>query len=132
MLTLDRKYTSFAEVLADVPRETIATIDGAPLTIPVEVPARIPLAYARTIKNAGQDTALMWALDLMLTENGVTLLLTSSATDEEFGQIIDIVVSRVRGASVGTADGSPKASTNGAPSSPKRAATPRSSRAAKK
>lgn len=132
MLTLDRKYSSFAEVLADVPRETIAVVDGAPLTIPIETPAQISFAYARTIKNAGQDLALAWALDLMLTEDGVTLLLTSSATDEEFGQVVDIVISRIRGASVGTADGGPKASTNGAPNSPKRAATARSSRAAKK
>jgi hypothetical protein len=132
MITLDRKYTSFAEVLQALPRETIAMIDGAPLTIPIEVPAVIPLAYARTIKNAGQDIALTWALDLMLTEDGASALLASSATDEEFGQIIDIVVSRVRGATVGVVDEAPKASANGASDSPKRAGTPRSTRAAKK
>lgn len=132
MIKLDRKFQTFAEVLAGVPRETIAMISGAPLTIPVEVPAVIPLAYARTIKNAGQDIALTWALDLMLTEDGATALLASNATDDEFGQIIDIVISRVRGATVGAADEAPKASANGAPTSRKRAATPRSSRAAGK
>jgi hypothetical protein len=131
MLTLDKKFTTYTEVLNDVPRETIAMVDGVPLTVPVEVPAIIPLAYARTIKNAGQDVALAWALDLMLTEDGATALLASGATDDQLGQVIDIVISRVRGATVGAADEAPKASTNGAPTSQKRAATPRGSRAAK-
>jgi hypothetical protein len=131
MIQLDKKYKTYTEVLDGLPRETIATVDGVPLTIPVEVPAVIPLAYARTIMNRGQDLALSWALDLMLTEDGATLLLSADITDDQLTLMVDLVVGRVRGASVGTADEAPKASSNGARTSPKPAATRARSRAAK-
>lgn len=131
MLEFDKKYATYSEILADLPRETIGTIGGEPLTIPVEVPASIPMAYNRQRLNRGDDIAITWALELMLTADGMETLLTSGIDDVGWAQVIEIVLSRVRGMSVGTADAAPKASTNGAATSRKPAAN-RRPRAAKK
>lgn len=125
MLNLDKRYESFSEMLANIPRETIGTIGDAKLTIPVEVPTAVPMAYNRTRLNRGDDIAVTWALELMLGAEGMNDLLESGATDSDWAVVTEIVIGRVRGATVGTADAAPKASTNGSQTSPKPAASRR-------
>jgi hypothetical protein len=126
MIKLDKKYTTYSEALGAIPRETIGTIGEVPLTIPVEVPASIPMAYTRTRLNRGEDIAVMWALELMLGSDGLSSLLEADADETAWATITEIVIGRIRGATVGSADeAGPKASSNGSQTSPKRAASPR-------
>lgn len=125
MLEFDKKYASYTEMLDSIPRETIGTVDGVPLTIPVEVPAALPMAYNRTRLNRGDDIAITWALELMLTPDGFGNLLEAGLDEEDWAKVVGIVIGRVRGASVGVADAAPKASTNGAPTTPRSAASRR-------
>lgn len=125
MLQFDKKYTDYSEMLADIPRETIATVDTAPLTIPVEVPASIPFAYNQTRLQRGDDVAVNWALALMLTDEGMGTLLQSNVDEVGWATVVEIVIGRVRGTTTGVADAAPKGSTNGSVSSPKPAASRR-------
>lgn len=125
MLEFDKKYADYTEMLQDIPRETIGSVDGVPITIPVEVPASIPFAYNRTRLARGDDIAVAWALDIMLTDDGMNTLMQSDIDEMGWAQLVTIVVSRVRGHTTGTADAAPKASTNGSPNSSKPAASRR-------
>ena len=125
MLEFDKKYTSYTEMLDGLPRETIGSVGGVPLTIPAEVPASVPMAYNRMRLNRGDDMAITWALELMLTPDGFGSLIEADVDEQGWATIVDIVISRVRGASVGVADAAPKALTNGAPTTQKPAASRR-------
>lgn len=122
MLQFDKKHATFSEMLANIPRETIATVGDERLTIPVEVPTAVPMAYNRTRLNRGDDIAISWALELMLGEDGVATLLESDADDSAWTVVTNLVIGRIRGATVGTADEAPKASTSGAQNGRKPAA----------
>jgi hypothetical protein len=133
MLTLDKRSADFEEMLAGIPRETIATVGGEPITIPVEVPPAVALGYTRTRMTSGADVAVVWAMELLMTTAGFNLLLTAKLEDADLTTLTGIVINRVSGASVGTADEAPKASSTGASSSPRpRRTTAAHSRAARK
>lgn len=130
MMKLERRYASFHEMLENIPRETIATVGDTRVTIPVEVPLSFAMAYNRQRITRGDDLAIAWAMELMLGK-GLDDLLESGISDSDWVVITDIVIGRVRGATTGTADETPKALTNGSSSTPKRAA-PRGRRAVNK
>jgi hypothetical protein len=119
MLNLDKRSSDFTDTLADIPRETICTVGSEPVTIPVEVPPAVPLAYLRTRMMSGADTAVVWAMELLMTTEGMNLFLTARLTDDQLDTITAVIIQRVSGASVGTADVAPKASENGVKSSPR-------------
>jgi hypothetical protein len=123
MLTLDKRGDDFTEMLESIPRETIATVGGEAITIPVEVPPAVPLAYTRTRMNQGSDVAAVWAMELLMRPAGFNTLLTAKLSDSDLDTLIAIIIRRVSGAATGTADEAPKASSNGAKVSPTRQRT---------
>lgn len=135
MLKLDTRTDDFAKLMAQLPRETIATIDGVPLTIPTEVPPTVGLGYARTRLNRGDELAVTWAMDLLLGSNGFSLLMASNIDDAGLQFVIEMVTGRIRGATTGTPDvDGPKDpdSTSGVSTVRKPGARPARSRATRK
>lgn len=133
MLELDKRNEDFAEMLANIPRETLCTVGGEIVTIPVEVPPAVPLGYVRTRMNQGSDVAVVWAMELLMTTEGFNRLLTAKLDEDDLDIITAVIVRRVSGASTGTADEAPKASSNGATTSPRpRRTTAARSHAARK
>lgn len=135
LLKLDTRTDDLAMLVAPLPRETIATIGGTPLTIPTEVPPAVGLGYARTRLNRGDEMAVTWALELMLGSDGLSLLMSSNVDDEGLQLIIEVVTGRIRGATTGTPDvDGPKdeSSDGGVSSEPKRRGSPARSRTAQR
>jgi hypothetical protein len=135
MLTLDKRGSGedFVAMLADIPRETICTVGGTPITIPVEVPPAVPIAYTRTRMNQGSDVAAVWAMELLMTSAGMNEFLTARIEERDLDSMIAVCIQRISGATTGTADEAPKASPIAAKTSraPRRTTAPRS-RVAKK
>lgn len=125
MLEFDKKYTDYTDMLRDLPRETIGSVGGVPLTIPAEVPTSVPMAYNRQRLSRGDDIAVIWAIEMMLGTEGFDTLMEADIDAIGWAQVVEIVIGRVRGATVGTADAAPKASSNGSPKSSKPAASRR-------
>lgn len=132
MLKLDARTNDFAELLAAVPRETIATVGDVAITIPVEVPPSVPLGYTRTRMTSGSDVAVVWAMELLMTTDGFNTLLTASLTESDLDALTAIVIQRVSGATTGAADKAPKASPTAAKTSQRPPRTGTRSRAARK
>lgn len=132
MLKLDTRSQDFETLLQSIPRETIAMVGDAPLTIPVEVPSAVGLGYARTRLNRGDEIAITWAMELLLGRDGFSLLIGSTIDDAGMDTVMDLIVARIRGASTGAVDAGPKATSTASPGTRKRVATPARSRGAKK
>lgn len=133
MLRFDKRSEDFVEMLADIPRETICTVGGNPVTIPVEVPAAVPIAYTRTRMNQGADVAAVWAMELLMTTEGMNEFLTARIAEDDLDTVIAVCIQRISGASTGTADLGPKdPSPTAAKTSRSPRRTPTRSRAAQK
>jgi hypothetical protein len=133
MLTFDKRSDDFTATLDAIPRETLCTVGGTAVTIPVEVPPAVPIAYLRTKMMSGADVAVVWAMELLMTTEGMNLFLTAKLTDDELDTVTVEIIKRVSGASTGTPDEAPKASANGAKTSaPRPRTTATRSRVARK
>jgi hypothetical protein len=133
VLTFDKRSDDFTATLDAIPRETLCTVGGTAVTIPVEVPPAVPLAYLRTKMMSGADVAVVWAMELLMTTEGMNVFLTAKLTDDELDTVTVEIIKRVSGASTGTPDKDPKASANGArTSAPRQRTTATRSRAARK
>lgn len=135
MLTFDKRTDDTATSLEDIPRETLCKVGGVAVTIPIEVPPTVPVAYLRTRMLHGPDTAVVWAMELLMTTEGLNLFLRAQITEDDLDTITAEVIKRVSGASTGKADitEAPKASPVAAKTSPQRRRTSgTASRATKK
>lgn len=84
---------------APVERETLLTIDGAELTIPVKFLPTDMLQYLHVVQAGGGDAAAKWALHLALGEEGFWKLIDAGpALDEDtLAKMINCITGRLLG-----------------------------------
>jgi hypothetical protein len=107
------EFTSHPEgiegFLADVPREPLCKVDGETVTIPIQFPAMVGMAYAAVESRHGTGPAMIWAMQVSLGSAVWDKLLNVGLSDEHLTLLTTIVVARMQGESAPIPEAAPPA-----------------------
>lgn len=105
MFNYTKRVGGIAGLLLDSPRDELfnvtEVVDGKretkSFTIPVDFPPVCGVTYAMIRRNAGEETAVAWALELAMGREGFSAMSDIDIPREDFVKIIAVIVGRIQG-----------------------------------